>query len=129
MTIPAWQVIAWKPVRTTVQEWVGALSNMRQLSASITPGAGASERAQGQVLWGTLDPDKPIGIAWDWAEMRDRVVALSDPMNVLSNVVLVDDDGACIDDNRRIVYLNSAIHEFGWQSQVSPRRAPQALAA
>ena len=126
MTIPVWQVITWKPVRTTVDEWVDVLGRMRQLGASVSPQAGPTGPARGQVLWGTLDSEQPIGIAWDWAEMREEVLALSDPMGVLSNVMLVDEDGASIDDSLRTVYLNTAIHEFGWQQQVKARR-PQRL--
>jgi hypothetical protein len=121
-------VITWKPVRATVDEWEQALTRMRPLGASFTSGAGPADRAQGQVLWGTESEGQPIGIAWDWAEVRQDVVALCDPMNVLSNVLLVDDRGACLDDDQRIVHLNSAIHEFGWQSEIAAARATQPLA-
>jgi hypothetical protein len=46
------------------------------------------------------------------------VPALSDPMAVLSNVRLVDDDGRPLDEGLRLVHLNSAVHELSWQSHL-----------
>jgi hypothetical protein len=62
-------------------------------------------------------------LAWDWAEVRKDVVALCDPMNVLSNVRLVDDEGAPLGAAERVLHLNSAIHELDWQPHVMRRQS------
>ena len=136
MTIPAWQLIAWKPVLATLPEFRRALAQMRPLAE---PPAGrsvetATAARQGQALWAASHRGEPLGLAWDWAEVRDDVVALCDPMKVLSNVHLVGDDGAPLGEAERIVHLNSAVHELDWQPHAMGRtgcfgEAQHALAA
>lgn len=127
MTIPAWQLISWKPVLTTLPEFRRVLAHMRPLSDASGE---AVERAgvrsgprRGQALWAATHQGQPLGLAWDWAEVRKDVVALCDPMNVLSNVRLVDEEGALLGASERVLHLNSAIHELDWQARVTRRQA------
>ncbi len=131
MTIPAWQLISWKPVLATVPEFRRALVQMRPFAES--DGEAAPGRRQGQELWATTHQGQRVGLAWDWAEVCDRVVALCDPMGVLSNVTLIDEHGELLDEAARVVCLNSAIHELDWQCHVTGCRlgsaSAQAMAA
>lgn len=134
MTIPAWQLISWKPVLTTLPEFRRAMTQMRPLGEAGVGGPFCGPRSgprQGQALWAVTHQGLPLGLAWDWAEVRDDVVALCDPMNVLSNVRLVDEEGAPLGDAERMVHLNSAIHELDWQAHVVQKHAgwAQPLAA
>ncbi len=126
MTIPAWQLISWKPVLTTLPEFRRALAHMRPFAESSLEGAGPGGPRdgprQGQALWAGTHKGQPLGLAWDWAEVRKNVVALRDPMNVLSNVRLVDDEGVPLGAAERVLHLNSAIHELDWQACVMPRQ-------
>ena len=123
MAIPAWQVISWSPVVTTVEAFEREVAKLRHLGTTVHEAESGGGQRQGQVLWGVDEPSHEIGIAWDWAEVRADVVALVDPMKVLSNVTLVDDDGVCLDDSRRIVHLNNAIHGLQWQEGGTGPRA------
>jgi hypothetical protein len=67
-----------------------------------------------------------MGLAWDWCEVR-HVIALADPMTVLSNVQLTADDGQRLPRSQELLYLNNAIHELCWQDEV--RSAKSAMAA
>ena len=131
MTIPAWQLITWKPVLTTLTEFRRALARMRPLGPAACAERPPQGGRQGQALWAATHQGQPLGLAWDWAEIREDVVALCDPMNVLSNVTLVDTKGEQVDGAERILHLNSAIHELDWQAHVTGRQAPwpQPLAA
>lgn len=123
MTIPAWQLITWKPVRATLSEFRRSLVDMRPL---CEPAAGGElprqGPRQGQTLWAAGFRGRPLGLAWDWAEVRKGVVALCDPMSVLSNLQLVDDEGHLLDEADRIVHLNSAVHDLDWQAQIVRQR-------
>jgi hypothetical protein len=123
MTIPAWQVISWSPVVTTVPAFEREIAKLRHLGTSVHTEELENGLRQGQVLWGVDEPSYAIGIAWDWAEVREDVVAVVDPMKVLSNVTLVDENGVCLNESSRIVYLNSAIHELRWQEGICGPRA------
>ncbi len=119
MTIPAWQLITWKPVLATLAEFRRTLVRMHPLGEPAPqPRGGDAAVRQGQVLWAASHHGVPLGLAWDWAEVRRDVVALCDPMNVLSNVRLVDEEGAPLAEAVRMVHLNSAVHELDWQRHV-----------
>jgi hypothetical protein len=61
---------------------------------------------------------RQVGIAWDWAEVRGSAVALADPMQVLSNMVIVDHVGAVMERSKALLHLNSVIHHVQWQSHL-----------
>lgn len=128
---PAWHVTAWQPVFTTMAAIDAAMGKMRHLGTSFTDGTDARSSRCGQTVWGTVLHGKQVGIAWDWGEVCSGVVALSDPMLVVSNLCLVDADGVCLDDDHRVLNLNALIHQLPWQTAVrAPRcRARRALAA
>ncbi len=85
MTIPAWQLIAWKPVLATLPEFRRALAQMRPLGGPAAGDgdgsdglrAGAAVR-QGQSLWAAAHRGEPLGLAWDWAEVRGTVTRTVD---------------------------------------------------
>ena len=131
MTIPAWQLITWKPVLTTLTDFRRMLARMRPLGEAAGTERPVPGGRQGQALWAATHHGQPLGLAWDWAEVRDDVVALCDPMNVLSNVALLDAHGGLLGEAARILHLNSAIHQLDWQAHVTGRPAvwQHALAA
>lgn len=132
MTIPAWQLISWRPVPVTLREFRRAVARMRPMGGAAWPGSeGRAGCRQGQALWAADHGGLPVGLAWEWSEVRDDVVALCDPMNVLSNVRLVDGAGQVLPASERMVHLNSAVHALGWQAHAIGPRAGwlQAMAA
>jgi hypothetical protein len=127
MAIPAWAVVGWPEVFATVQELEEAVPHMRLLGNSLQSDPQDPAHRHGQALWGGSLKGRQVGIAWDWAEVMNCVVALSDPTRVISNVILTDSEGRMLDDNRSMMELNGAIHGLPWQEQVlavpsAPRR-------
>jgi hypothetical protein len=90
-----------------------ALSNMHRMSASVNRDREFGN--YGQVLWAGEIEGRRFGIAWDWAEMFPHVVAMTDPMSIQSNMILLDDAGGVLADSVRVVRLNSAVHGLAWQ--------------
>ena len=119
MPIPAWQVITWSPVVATVDQFARSVRRFRHLGTSVHVDERGRGLKYGQVLWGVADDAGPMGVAWDWAEVDDHVIALADPMKVLSNLNLVNDDGSALSESHRIVRLNTAIHALRWQDQLA----------
>ena len=118
MPVPVWSLRSWEPVRTTVRELMRAVPRMRPLGVSFLVNGPDDRGRQGQVLWGTRMAGRQVGIAWDWAEVRGDVVALADPMQVLSNMVIVDDVGSVMEKTRALLHLNTIIHNVEWQSHL-----------
>jgi hypothetical protein len=70
---------------------------------------------RGRQVWATPDAE-PVQIAWEWTEIQPDVVALFDPMKILSNVALVDGRGHALVASRRMLHLNNVIHRLDWRS-------------
>ena len=97
------------------------------MSASINLDSAAGGTRYGQVLWGVDCEGQMVGMAWDWRELRTDVIAMADPMMVLSNLRLVDEAGIEVTESHRMICLNSAIYRLGWQVQLATQHAGDPL--
>lgn len=115
MQTPAWQVAAWGKVDLSVAQWDHLTSNFRCLGISDSGIDMDRGLRFGQAVWGAgTEHDEHVALAWDWREVRPGVVAMADPMTVVSNVVLLE-DGHPIESLKQILYLNNAIFSLPWQ--------------
>jgi hypothetical protein len=93
-------------------------ARLRHLGTSVYVDERGGASPHGQVLWGTEHEGELIGIAWDWGQVVPGVVAMSDPMALLSNVVLVDDIDGPLPESTRTLHFNRAIYRLDWQRAV-----------
>lgn len=121
MEVPVWSVVTWTPVLVSVSEFNRSLCRFSQLTLAKLHGHAETGADYGQVLWATTVDKRLVGLAWDWAALCKGAVAMTDPMNVLSNVVLHERDGRILPDEQRMVYLSTAVHTLPWQSHVLSR--------
>jgi len=59
-----------------------------------------------------------LWLSWAWHEVRRNVVAIDNPLAVMSNVAIVDAAGAEISQEDRILHLHAALYRLPWQSAV-----------
>ena len=115
MKTPAWQIAAWDQVGISVDQWDHLSETLQYLGSS----SGVTEKhglRSGQTAWGVhITEGGDIGLAWDWLEVRPGVVAMADPMTVLSNVVLLE-NGEPVAPSKLILHLNNAIFSLPWQN-------------
>lgn len=74
--------------------------------------------SSGQTLWGESSPEHPAGVAWDWVEVQEGVVAMADPLAVVTNLKLLDARGEALSAFELAVRLNGLVHALPWQSEV-----------
>ncbi|MBS0435989.1 MAG: hypothetical protein JSR75_14050 [Proteobacteria bacterium] len=129
MTIPAWKIVTWPTVPTPLDDWQQAVHRLRHLGMSVHVDEGEKPLRYGQLLWGFESHDVMLGIAWDWREVMPDVVAIADPMSIVSNACFVDEEGAAVDDAVRMMYLNSAVYQLPWQTAVCAARHRMRAAA
>lgn len=79
----------------------------------------AHTAASGQTVWAARSEDGDAGMAWDWVQIRDGVVAIADPMSVVSNVRFLGDDGSVLTATEAALCLNGLVRELPWQLEVS----------
>jgi hypothetical protein len=75
----------------------------------------------GQTLWGEANDQHSAGVAWDWVEIRNGVVAMADPLGVITNVRFLDPRGDALPDREVAIRLQQLVHALPWQTEV--RRA------
>ncbi|MBA4176029.1 MAG: hypothetical protein C0505_05645 [Leptothrix sp. (in: Bacteria)] len=72
----------------------------------------------GQTVWAAQSNDGKAGMAWDWVQITRGVVAIADPMSVVTNVRLVGDEGEVLTAHQAARYLNEMVRSLPWQEEV-----------
>ncbi len=114
--VAPWILRSWRPVLWQTDRL--PTERFEHRSTRITFTGDARVRMAGQTLWaGALD-DGEAGVAWDWVQTARGVVAMADPMSVVTNLRLVGDEGEVLTSLQASVYLNALVHDLPWQDEV-----------
>ena len=113
--------------QSSLCEWPRAVRKLRNLDTTVHLDPELEGLRYGQVMWATNIHNTLAGIAWDWREVRNDVVAICDPMAVQSNVKLIGDQGEPISESQLLLFLNRAIHSLPWQHHIVALWRPRAL--
>ena len=114
--IPAWIVCAWPTVL-----WQASAAPELQLVHLGTRVLTFGDRAgpcSGQTLWGESSPERSAGVAWDWVQLQQGVVAIADPLGLITNLKLLDSEGEALSTQQMAVHLNEIVHSLPWQTEV-----------
>jgi hypothetical protein len=96
------------------------------LSTQVLPGEQPTHARRGQTIWWANIEEGDGAIAWDWVEVRSGLIAMLDPMTVISNIDIdldqfgdteIEATNGGLTDHRMIV-LNQWVHEIQWQPVV-----------
>jgi hypothetical protein len=117
-----WRVLAWTPVRVTVDEIEQIVTRLEEMGESANDDSDAEHLGTGQVVWGAQVDGGPIGLAWDWCEVTKDVITMANPMMIISNIEIVQNKGEVLSNSERLLQLNNVIHELRWQERLSERR-------
>lgn len=116
---PAWIVCAWPPLL-----WQASLApqlNLTHLGTRVLSFGDDESPCTGQTLWGDSNARQSAGVAWDWVEVQAGVVAMADPLGLVTNLKLLDDHGEALTHIEVAVQLHQLVHALPWQREV--RRA------
>lgn len=84
----------------------------------------------GTTRWERPYADASAWVEWDWVEISAGTVAQADPLNVRSNVLLIDERGRPVLSSRRRAALATLVYLLPWQGPVlDTLRNPGAAAA
>jgi hypothetical protein len=72
----------------------------------------------GQTLWGDALAEPSAGVAWDWVQIQQGVVAIADPLGLITNLTLLDPEGDALSGPQMAMHLNKIVHGLPWQSEV-----------
>jgi len=57
-------------------------------------------------------------MAWDWVQIARGVVAMADPMSVISNLRFIGGEGEVLTAYESALFLNEIVRLLPWQSEV-----------
>lgn len=114
---PAWIVYAWPPVLCQAASTPDL--HLIHLGTRVLSFGDEDEPCSGQTLWGSSDAnERSAGVAWDWVEIQRGVVAMSDPLGMVTNLRLLDERGEALSQLQVAVRLHQIVHTLPWQNEV-----------
>ena len=114
---PPWIVRSWPPVLWPADH--PPELRFVHLGTRVLSAGDPEHPCSGQTVWGDSTPDKAAGVAWDWVELQSGVVAMSDPISLVSNLQLVDSHGGVLTGLQAAMHLNQIVHTLPWQDEVA----------
>ena len=111
-----WSLRAWPPVLWQAEQ-AGELQ-LHHLGTRVTFSADQSLGMSGQTLWGGSSLDGEAGVAWDWIQIAKGVVAMVDPLSLVTNLRLVGTEGEVLTALEAALFLNELVHGLPWQTEV-----------
>jgi hypothetical protein len=107
-----WALYSWPPVF-----WQANLRRRPRfihLATRVTKSPNPSEHRSGNTIWG----DGEAGFAWDWIEIEHGVVAMSNPMGLVTNLQLVAANGELLSSATAALHFNQFVRRIPWQGEV-----------
>ena len=113
---PAWIVYSWPPI---LWQAVGTPPlNFGHLGTRVLTSRNDEGPCSGQTVWGSTSTAGAAGVAWDWVQLQRGVVAMADPMGLITNLHLVDERGDALPSLAATLHLNELVHALPWQNEV-----------
>lgn len=75
-------------------------------------------RREGATLW-VLNHDSHLALAWDWFEAYEGVLALANPVAVVSNLNIMDRSGKALTFRENLIAVNKIVNGLCWQESVA----------
>lgn len=116
MMTPAWIVYAWPRILCEAQS--ATRLQFAHLSTSVLVAGDAAHPAMGQTLWLGEDGKGRAGVAWDWISLSAGVVAMVDPMALVTNLQFLNQEGEVLAPMESVRQLNEIVHTLPWQDEV-----------
>lgn len=112
----AWSLRAWPPLWWQVTRCLGL--QLQHHHTTVSSVDERHHRCAGQTVWCTQAEGTDAGVAWDWVQMPRGMVAMVDPMCVVTNLRLVGDAGEVLTAFESARVLNQIVYALPWQLEV-----------
>ncbi len=111
-----WSLRAWPPLLW--QAGVPAPVRFCHLGTRVLPCTETPGTATGQTIWAATGADGEAGMAWDWVEICRGVVAMTDPLAVVTNLRLLGSEGTVLSTQESAGFINEMVRALPWQLEV-----------
>ena len=114
--IAPWSLRAWPPLWWEATRCFGL--QLQHHQTTIVSVDERNHRCAGQTVWCTQSEAGDAGVAWDWVQMPRGMVAMVDPMCVVTNLRLLGDTGEVLTAFESARVLNEIVYALPWQREV-----------
>jgi hypothetical protein len=115
--ITPWALRAWPPILW--QAGHAGVLQLHHLGTHVALGGDDEIGLTGQTMWGGNTDGGNTGVAWDWIQISHGVVAMADPLSVITNLRLIGDEGEVLTSWQAARFLNLIVHALPWQDEVT----------
>ena len=112
----AWSLRAWP--RLLWQAGAHPHARFRHVDTCIVLASESLGPPAGQTVWAASVADCQAGMAWDWVQVTQGVVAIADPMSLVTNVRLIGEEGEVLTAQQSARFLNELVRTLPWQQEV-----------
>lgn len=95
-----------------------AAGDVRHARTRVVRANKASGPVGGMTRWERRYADVCAWVEWDWVEISEGTIAQADPLNVRSNVLLLNERGRPLLSSRRRATLATLVYLLPWQGPV-----------
>ena len=113
---PPWSLYSWPAV--FCQANPQCRLHFIHMSTRVTHPGSAHNPPCGQTIWAECTLEQEAGVAWDWVQICDGVIAMADPMSVVTNLRLVGERGQVLTAREAALYLSRLVQQLPWQDEV-----------
>jgi hypothetical protein len=113
---PPWTVGAWPPVLW--QPDTDSRLHFVHLGTHVSTRINSDWPCMGQTVWGGRAADSAAGVSWDWIEVAEGIVAIADPMMMITNLRVLGREGEVLTAHEAAPHLNGIVHRLPWQVEV-----------
>jgi hypothetical protein len=110
-SLRAWPPLLWQADRTSCVCFQHVGTHVELVGEPPGP-------PSGQTIWAAAASGGQAGMAWDWVQIARGVVAIADPMSVVTNVRLIGDAGEVLTAHQAAVFFNEMLRSLPWQREV-----------
>ena len=112
----SWTIRSWPPLLWQAE---GATElRFKHLDTQVFPTSDEDAPLSGQTVWQGAAADGDVGVAWDWVQLGRGVVAMADPMCVVSNLRLIGSQGEVLTSWEAARHLSQIVYGLPWQGEV-----------
>lgn len=113
---PPWALYSWPTVFLRAN--ARRRPRFMHLATRVTSVGDELAPSSGHTVWGRFSGEGDAGIAWDWVEIGYGVVAMVDPMRVVTNLQLLALDGKVLPASEAALHFNQFVRRLPWQDEV-----------
>jgi hypothetical protein len=95
-----------------------AAQDVRHAQTCVNRPRDGDHAVSGVTRWERCYADSSAWVEWDWVELGKGTVVQADPLNVRSNVLLLDDRGRPLLSSRRKATLATLVYLLPWHGPV-----------